>query len=189
MSQGCDILVVGGGAIGLSAAGRLARRRAGQVILLEKSFFGAGGSGKSAGLLYQHDGVAVTAAMARGGLRFYAQLHESLGSPPVFTPMGMVLVVRASDREALDGNLAAQREAGVDVRPISGQELTEIDANARLSDEELARLRGGGWLRRSGAGADGVGRLRPTTRGRPSPRRRGPGFGHRQGQSCRRPNQ
>ena len=137
MSQGCDILVVGGGAVGLSAASRLASRRAGQVILLEKSFFGAGGSGKSAGLLYQHDGVAVTAAMARGGLRCYAHLHESLGSPPVFTPMGMVLIVRASDRAALDGNLAAQREAGVDVRPISGQELTQIDANARLSDEEL----------------------------------------------------
>jgi sarcosine oxidase subunit beta len=138
MSQACDILVVGGGAAGLSAASRLARRHAGRVVLLEKSFLGAGGSGKSAGLLFQHDGVPVAAEMARGGLRFYANLHESLGSPPVFTRTGVVLIVRESDRAALDANLAVQREAGVDVRMIGSQELTEIDANARLADDELA---------------------------------------------------
>ena len=138
MSQTCDILVVGGGAAGLCAAGRLARRRAGRVVLLEKAFLGAGGSGKSAGLLYQHDAAPAVAAMAREGLRIYSHLHESLGAPPVFTRAGLVLVVREADRAALEANLAAQREAGADVRPINGQELTEIDANARLADDELA---------------------------------------------------
>ena len=138
MSQECDILVVGGGAVGLSAASRLARRRVGRVVLLEKSFLGAGGSGKSAGLLFQHDAVPVAAAMARGGLRFYAHLHESLGSPPVFTRTGLVLIVRESDRAELDANLSAQREASVDVRMIGSQELMEIDANAHLAEDELA---------------------------------------------------
>jgi sarcosine oxidase subunit beta len=49
-----------------------------------------------------------------------------------------VLIVHENDRTALENNLAAQREAGVDVRFIDAQELTEIDANARLSDDELA---------------------------------------------------
>ena len=138
MSQTCDILVVGGGPAGVCAAGRLARRRAGRVVLLEKAFLGAGGGGKAAGLLFQHDAVPVAAAMAREGLRCYARLHESLGAPPVFAPTGAVLVVREADRAALEANVAAQREAGVDVRPLNGQELTEIDANARLADDELA---------------------------------------------------
>jgi glycine/D-amino acid oxidase-like deaminating enzyme len=38
----------------------------------------------------------------------------------------------------LDANLAMQRRLKIDVRVVSAQELAEIDANARLGDEEAA---------------------------------------------------
>src|SRR5262249_39836181 len=51
MAVTCDFLIVGGGVIGTSVALALARRRAGRVVLLEKSFLGAGSSGKSGAII------------------------------------------------------------------------------------------------------------------------------------------
>ena len=50
----------------------------------------------------------------------------------------MVIVVNERDRAGLEANIAMQRELGIDVRLVSGQELAEIDPNARLAEDELA---------------------------------------------------
>jgi glycine/D-amino acid oxidase-like deaminating enzyme len=42
MAVNCDIIIVGGGVMGASIAWQLALRRAGKVMVLEKSFLGAG---------------------------------------------------------------------------------------------------------------------------------------------------
>jgi sarcosine oxidase subunit beta len=138
MSVSCDILVVGGGVIGTSIAWSLARRRAGKVVLLEKTFLGAGSSGKSGAIIRQHYSNRLTAAMARKSLRVFEHFDDLVGGPPVFTHTGMVLVVNARDRSGLEANLAMQRELGIDVALVSPQELAAIDPNARLAEDELA---------------------------------------------------
>ena len=45
MAVHADMLIVGGGVMGTSIAYSLAKRRAGRVMLLEKSYLGAGSSG------------------------------------------------------------------------------------------------------------------------------------------------
>src|SRR5688572_32876457 len=69
MAVNCDILIVGGGVMGASIAWRLAQRRVGRVVLLEKSFLGAGSSGKSGAIIRQHYSNRLTAAMAQQTLR------------------------------------------------------------------------------------------------------------------------
>jgi sarcosine oxidase subunit beta len=136
--QTCDILIVGGGVMGVSIAYALARRRIGHVVLLEKSFLGAGSSGKSGAIIRQHYSNRLTASMAQKSLRVFEHFEDLIGGPPVFTHTGMVIVVNQRDRAGLDANVAMQRELGIDVRLVSHQELTDIDANARLDDDELA---------------------------------------------------
>jgi sarcosine oxidase subunit beta len=138
MTATSDILIVGGGVMGTSIAWHLARRRAGRVVLLEKAFLGAGSSGKSGAIIRQHYSNRLTAAMARQSLHVFEHFPDVVGGPPVFTRTGMVLLVNERDRAGLEANLAMQRELGIDVRLVSAAELMDIDANARLADDELA---------------------------------------------------
>ena len=71
LMETADIVVIGGGVMGASIAFQLARRRAGKVLVLEKSFLGAGSSGKSGAIIRQHYSHPLTAAMAQRGLRFF----------------------------------------------------------------------------------------------------------------------
>src|SRR5438270_9350986 len=112
--QTCDILIVGGGVMGTSIALALARRRAGRVLVLEKSYLGAGSSGKSGAIIRQHYSNRLTAAMAQKSLRVFEHFEDEVGGPPVFTRTGMVLVVNERDRLGLETNLAMQRELGID---------------------------------------------------------------------------
>src|SRR3954469_18141452 len=138
MAVNCDILIVGGGVMGTSIAWHLARRRVGRVMLLEKSFLGAGSSGKSGAIIRQHYSNRLTAAMAQKSLRVFEHFDDLVGGPPVFTRTGMVIVVNDRDRAGLEANLAMQRELGIDVRHVSAPDLLEIDPNARLGDDEVA---------------------------------------------------
>src|SRR5215213_4527672 len=134
--QTCDILVVGGGVMGASIAYSLASRRAGRVVVLEKSYLGAGSSGKSGAIIRQHYSNRLTAAMAQKSLRVFEHFPEIAGGPPVFTRTGMVLIVNQRDRAGLEANLALQHSLGIDVRPVSAAELADIDPNARLGEDE-----------------------------------------------------
>ncbi len=133
-----DFVIVGGGVIGASIAYSLARRRAGRVLLLEKSHLGAGSSGKSGAIVRQHYSNRLTASMARLSLRVFEHFEDVVGGPPVFTHTGMVLVVNERDRAGLEANVAMQRELGIDVSLVTPQTLADIDPNARLADDELA---------------------------------------------------
>jgi sarcosine oxidase subunit beta len=138
MAESADILVVGGGVMGTSIAFALAEQKPGCVVVLEKSFLGAGSSGKSGAIIRQHYSNRLTVAMAQRSLRVFERFDEIVGGPPVFARAGMVIVVNDRDRAGLDANITMQRELGIDVRLISSQELTDIDPNARLADDEVA---------------------------------------------------
>jgi sarcosine oxidase subunit beta len=138
MAVTCDILIVGGGVIGTSTAWALARRRAGRVLLLEKSYLGAGSSGKSGAIVRQHYSNRLTAAMAQHSLRVFERFEDLVSGPPVFTRTGMAVIVNQRDRAALETNLAMQQELGIDVRLVSAQVLADIDPNARLAEDEVA---------------------------------------------------
>src|SRR5438874_10825430 len=136
--QTCDILIVGGGVMGVSIAHALAQRRVGRIVVLEKAYLGAGSSGKSGAIIRQHYSNRLTASMAQKSLRIFEHFEDVVGGPPVFTHTGMIVVVNERDRSGLEANVAMQRELGIDVRLVTHQELTDIDRNALLAEDELA---------------------------------------------------
>ncbi len=138
METTCDILIVGGGVIGTSIAWHLTQQRIGKVVLLEKSFLGAGSSGKSGAIIRQHYSRELTVQMARKGLEFFRHFPDKVGGPPVFTHTGMLLIINEKDRPGADSNIAMQKNLGVDVKILDPQSLLEIDPNAQLAEDEIA---------------------------------------------------
>jgi sarcosine oxidase subunit beta len=133
-------LIVGGGVIGTAIASELAKRRPGKIVLLEKSFLGAGSSGKSGAIIRQHYSNRLTAAMAQQSLRVFEHFSELVGGPPVFARTGMVLIVNQRDRAALEANLAMQRELGIATGIVGRKELLAFDPNAQLDEDEIAAI-------------------------------------------------
>lgn len=132
-----DLVVIGGGVMGLHVAWKLAEARAGRVLLFEKRVFGAGSSGKSGAILRQHYSHETLVRMARASLAEYAALHESTGGGIGFRRPGMVFVCHGRDRAALDANVALQRSCGVPVERLDAAGLRALEPRATFEEQVI----------------------------------------------------
>lgn len=134
MARTADVLVVGGGIMGVCTALALAERGA-SVWLLEKRHPGAGESGKSGAILRQHYSRPETVRMAREGLLAYKAVAEKYGASIGFTQPGMIFLVDAGDREGLRANVEMQRGLGVPTRMVDEQELSRIEPRGCFEED------------------------------------------------------
>jgi sarcosine oxidase subunit beta len=132
-----DVIVIGGGVMGLFAAYHLAEQGAGRIVLLEKRRLGAGSSGKSGAILRQHYSHETTVRMSRESLMFYRGFAERHGRDIGFRQTGMLFTCHVDDRAALDGNVELQRGLGVDVDILDQGQLTDLEPRARFGPEAL----------------------------------------------------
>lgn len=134
-SEAADVVVVGGGIMGLHVAWSLATARVGRVVLFEKRRFGSGESGKSGAILRQHYSHATLIRMARVSLARYRELHERTPGGIGFTNAGMAFVAAAADRDSLARNVALQRSCGVAVETLDAAALRRFEPRARFADD------------------------------------------------------
>lgn len=134
MDRRYDIVVIGGGVMGLQIAWQLRRQGAGTVAVLERRFLGAGESGKSGAILRQHYSHVQTIRMARASLHEFATFQERTGIDIGFRRTGMLFIAPAGDRSALEGNVRLQRSEGVDTRLLDAAALRELEPRARFDD-------------------------------------------------------
>lgn len=96
-----DFVIIGGGIAGASAASTLATL--GSVLLLEaESNFGVHASGRSAAVFLENYGNDTVKALNTASL-------PSLNAIDVLTPRGVLIVGRAQDRDAFDGEMAQMK--------------------------------------------------------------------------------
>lgn len=134
VGESADIVVVGGGLEGLSAAWALAERNAGNVLVLERGRICSGATVKSSGIVRCHYGVPSLAKMAWFGVQFFELADDVLGTDIGFFQTGYVVGVGAGDEEAIKANVSMQRALGIEVRLLEKSEAEALWPQADLSD-------------------------------------------------------
>ncbi|GAA1391092.1 FAD-binding oxidoreductase [Pseudonocardia kongjuensis] len=121
-----DVVIVGGGLEGCATAWALARRGVTDVVVVERSTVGSGGTGKSSGVVRCHYGVRSLAAMATRSLDVLENAAEVLGTDVGFRRTGYVVGVGEPNVAALHASMADQRSVGVRTESIGHAEVQQL---------------------------------------------------------------
>ncbi len=151
LERTADFVILGAGVMGASIAFHLARRRAGRILVLDKGDVAGGGSGRSSALVRMHYSFPVEVDLAVKSLDIFRRWKDYVGRAGDFRQTGFVRIVRESELDRLEKNVAMQREHGVDTRVVTRRELAEIVPDWNVDDVPLAA-----WEPGSGYG-DGAG--------------------------------
>jgi len=129
-----DAVIVGGGVTGCSLAFQLAGLGLKRVVVLERRFIGAGGTGRSVGIIRQLYPTPETTQMVTRSLGVFERFGDAVGGEAGFVRSGVLIGVSAPMRPSLEKTLALQRGLGVkaEILEPSGLERVEpsIDRSA-----------------------------------------------------------
>nr|MBN2277157.1 FAD-binding oxidoreductase [candidate division Zixibacteria bacterium] len=136
MSKTADIIVVGGGIIGVSVAYQLARHNCGKVILLEKEMFlGTGATAKCAGGVRAQFSTRINIEMSMKSEEMLVHFEEETGYPIVFDQNGYMFLL--SDEDELSRFMKAvelQRSLGLKVDLLEPAEINRLAPPVRTDD-------------------------------------------------------
>jgi D-arginine dehydrogenase len=120
-----DILVIGGGIAGASAAYELAAQA--KVILLEReSHCGYHATGRSAASFTENYGTTTVRRLAMAGRSFFESPPEGFAEHPLVRPRGMITIARADQVAALDDELARAQRFVPSMRPMDVEEALSL---------------------------------------------------------------
>ncbi len=127
MKRRAAVAVVGGGVTGVSIAYHLAARGVRDVVVLERRFLAAGGTGRSVGIIRQLYPTAETTAMVLRSLAVYRRFADVVGGDAGYVGCGALIGVAPAMRASLERSLAAQRAAGVRAEILEPAEAARVE--------------------------------------------------------------
>ncbi len=131
--QTADVIIIGGGITGTSTAYQLALRGQ-RVILLEKRFIAAGGTGRTGGIIRQHYSNETTIRMAKHALGVWSDFDAVIGGDPGFQRTGALFFVSPDDVDGLKANIDLQKRCGVNVEFLDAAAICEFAPYLNVAD-------------------------------------------------------
>jgi sarcosine oxidase, subunit beta len=133
-----DIVILGAGVIGASIAFHLAKRKAGKIVVVDKSHVGQGGSGRSSALIRMHYSYPPEVQLALVSLRMFEHWADEVGGEGDFRKTGFVRIVHPGEGERLKQNVEMQSKLGVNVKLIDRVDLKQLEPDWAVDEVELA---------------------------------------------------
>jgi glycine/D-amino acid oxidase-like deaminating enzyme len=122
-----DAVIVGGGVTGVSIAFHLAGLGIKRVLVLERKFLGAGGTGRSVGIIRQLYPTRETSEMVLRSLRVFERFGEAVGGEAGFVRTGALIGVSPAMRPTLERTLELQRDIGIRAEIVEPGDLGRIE--------------------------------------------------------------
>jgi sarcosine oxidase subunit beta len=121
-----DVVIVGGGVIGVSIAYHLAKKGMTNLLLLEKDSLGAGATGKCAGGIRMQFTTGINIRFSLLSLEIFENFRSEFDVDPEFHRVGYLFLARGErDWTILKGNARRLKNIGIEVRLLDQEELKD----------------------------------------------------------------
>jgi glycine/D-amino acid oxidase-like deaminating enzyme len=122
-----DVVIIGGGVTGVSIAFHLAGLGVKRIVVLERKFLGAGGTGRSVGIIRQLYPTRETSQMVLRSLHVFERFNEAVGGEAGFVRTGALIGVSSAMRPTLERTLALQQDVGIQAEIVDPGDLGRIE--------------------------------------------------------------
>ena len=124
MEKTADIVIIGGGIIGVSIAYYLGKMGAKNVVLLEKDLIGMGSTGLCAGGIRRQWSTEVNMHFALKAFGVFQHFEEEFGASPEFHQIGYLFLARDEEEvESFKKNIELQNRFGVPSKLLTREEV------------------------------------------------------------------
>jgi len=133
-----EVVIIGGGVIGVSIAFHLAGAGVRDVLLVERRFLASGGTGRSVGIVRQLYPTPETSQMVVRSLAVFQRFRDAVGGESGYVGCGVVIGVSTAMRPKLEETVRLQRSLGVRAEVLEPGELARIEP--RIDSEHLGAV-------------------------------------------------
>ena len=122
-----EIVIIGGGVVGLSIAYHLAKRGLEDVVVVERGYLAEGASGRNGGGVRQQWSTEINIRLMQESVELCRRFAVDLGVNVWFRQGGYLFLARnAAEVARLEKNIALQNRCGVATRMLSPHKAQEI---------------------------------------------------------------
>ncbi len=136
MTRNADVVIIGGGIIGLAAAFNLAKFKFGKIVVVEKEMFlGSGATSKCAGGIRAQFNSKSNIEMSMKSEEILANFESITGYPAIFNQCGYMFLL-SDEKELADFSKAVelQKSLGLPVELIDPDRINDFAPEVRTDD-------------------------------------------------------
>jgi sarcosine oxidase subunit beta len=135
MEKTADVVIIGGGIVGLSIAYYLALKKMEKVVLFEKGQLGEGSTSRCVGGIRTQFSTEINIRFSLESLKTFEEFKEEFGVAPEFRRIGyLFLATTERETEVFKENIRLQKKFGIPVEYLNSEEIGSRWAYLRVDD-------------------------------------------------------
>jgi sarcosine oxidase subunit beta len=135
LEQVADVVIIGGGVIGLSIAYHLGQKKAGMIVLLEKGQLGEGSTSRCVGGIRTQFSTEINILFSLESMKTFDRFEEEFGVNPEFKRIGyLFLATTDQDVEIFRQNITLQKKFSIPVEWLDSDEIRRRFPYLKMDD-------------------------------------------------------